>query len=52
LRDGAGMVGGLLFASCHAEAFGADVRRWRFFADAIVDVGILCEMVRERGAQR
>ena len=45
IRDGSGMVSSLLFTSLNSDVFGADVRRWRFFADAIVDLGILSEMV-------
>ena len=44
LRDGAGMISSLLFTSLSSESFGADVKRWRFFADFIVDVGIFAEM--------
>lgn len=44
LRDGAGMVSSLLFTGMNSDVFGTDVRRWRFFADTIVDAGILCEL--------
>ena len=39
------MISSLLFTSLSSERFGQDPRRWRFFADAVVDVGILCEML-------
>lgn len=43
-RDGAGMLGGLLFASYGAGRFDADVKGWRLFADASVDVALTLEL--------
>lgn len=45
LRDGAGMLGGLLFASGCASLFDRDLKRWRLFADAINDLGLTLDML-------
>lgn len=42
-RDGAGMLGGLIFGAL--VSFDSNVKSWRFFADTINDVGIAFEMV-------
>jgi hypothetical protein len=44
LRDGASMVGGLVFTSLSSADFGTNVKRWRLFADGIVNVAITLEM--------
>lgn len=44
IRDGAGMAASLLFTSLSASNFRYDVKRWRLFADLIVDVGITLEV--------
>jgi len=41
-RDGAGMIGGLLFA--YVGRFDLDVKYWRLFADASVDVALTLEI--------
>ena len=45
LRDGAGMIGGLLFASLSARRFGQNAKQWRLFADGINNVGITLEVL-------
>lgn len=45
LRDGASMLGGLLFTSLSSTNFGCNVKSWRFFADLINNVGITLEMI-------
>jgi hypothetical protein len=37
LRDGFGMMGGVLFAWWGASYFGVNIRKWRLFADIIND---------------
>lgn len=44
VRDGCGMVATLLFTSGWSSRFRTDVKRWRLFADSILDVGITCEV--------
>jgi hypothetical protein len=44
-KDGLGMLGGMLFAWSRATNFGTDVKKWRFFADCINDVGLTIDMV-------
>jgi len=43
-RDGAGMLGGLLFAWYGAGRFDANVKGWRLFADLSVDVALTLEL--------
>ena len=45
LRDGASMLGGLLFTSFSSADFGQNVKSWRFFADFINNVGITLDML-------
>ena len=45
LRDGCGMVASLLFTSYAARGFRRNVKRWKFFADIMVDVGITLEIL-------
>jgi len=45
LRDGMGMVGGLLFAYVAAHWFDAAVKEFRLFADVINDVGLTLDML-------
>jgi len=45
LRDGAGMLGGLIFASMSSLKFGQNAKQWRLFADGINNVGITLEVV-------
>eukprot|EP00977_Amphora_coffeiformis_P010877 scaffold2558_cov172-Amphora_coffeaeformis.AAC.8 len=42
-RDGCGMFASLAFTATTAPLFRADVKRWRLFADIILDVGITLE---------
>mmetsp|Transcript_8452 Transcript_8452/g.12428 ORF Transcript_8452/g.12428 Transcript_8452/m.12428 type:complete len:559 (+) Transcript_8452:122-1798(+) len=44
VRDGCGMVASLLFTGLAASKFRHDVKRWRLFADVIVDFGITLEV--------
>ena len=43
-RDGAGMLGGLVFAWWGGPRFDADVKTWRLFADLSVDAAMVIEM--------
>jgi hypothetical protein len=43
-RDGAGMVGGLVFAWAGAPWFDLNVKRWRLFADVAVDLALTLEL--------
>lgn len=45
LRDGSGMIGGLVFAYFVGPQFDINVKRWRLFADVINDVGLTIDMV-------
>lgn len=45
LRDGAGMVGSLSFGAWAGSRFDAECKTWRFFADAINDVGLTLELL-------
>jgi hypothetical protein len=44
-RDGSAMLGGLAFTALASQDFGADVKRWRLFADLINDVALLLDML-------
>ena len=44
VRDGCGMAANLLFTSGFSTRFRTDIKRWRLFADTILDVGITCEV--------
>lgn len=44
VRDGFGMAATLLFTASAASKFQGDVKRWRLFADIMVDVGITLEV--------
>ena len=44
-RDGASMLGSLLFAWLGATSFDRNVRQWRLFADLINDFGLTVEML-------
>ena len=44
LRDGVGLVASLAFTSAAASAFALRVKRWRFFADVVIDVGLTLEV--------
>ena len=45
LRDGASMVGGLLFTTLSSANFGQNVKSWRIFADFINNLGITLDMI-------
>ena len=45
LRDGVGMVGGLIFSFVASDAFDTHVKEWRLFADVINDVGLFLDML-------
>lgn len=44
VRDGCGMAASLLFTSAASSRFRTDVKRWRIFADLMVDLGITLEV--------
>ena len=45
LRDGAGMIGGLLFSYAASAQFDSHVKEFRLFADVINDVGLTLDMM-------
>ncbi|KAL7477435.1 hypothetical protein ACHAW6_003240 [Cyclotella cf. meneghiniana] len=45
IRDGCGMVASLLFTSLAASTFRRNIKRWKFFADIMVDIGITLEIM-------
>lgn len=44
VRDGCGMAANLLFTSVASSSFSTDGKRWRLFADIMVDIGITLEV--------
>lgn len=52
LRDGAGMVGGLFFASVFAADFDQNVKWWRLFADLVNDLGLTLDMLAPLAGQQ
>lgn len=44
-RDGASMLGGLLFTAISSHDFGQNVKQWRLFADSINNFGITLDMI-------
>jgi hypothetical protein len=44
VRDGCGMAASLMFTSVASSRFKTDVKRWRLFADIMVDLGITLEV--------
>ena len=44
-KDGSAMLGGLAFTAAASQHFGADVKRWRLFADLINDVALFMDMI-------
>jgi len=45
VRDGCGMAATLLFTSVASSRFRTDIKRWRLFADLMVDLGITLEIM-------
>lgn len=45
IRDGCGMIASLLFTSYAAHSFRRNVKRWKYFADVMVDIGITLEII-------
>jgi len=45
IRDMSGMVASLLFTSMAASSFRRNVKRWKLFADIMVDIGITLEII-------
>ncbi|KAL7543655.1 hypothetical protein ACHAXR_012959 [Thalassiosira sp. AJA248-18] len=45
IRDGCGMIASLLFTSYAAHSFRRNVKRWKYFADIMVDIGITLEIL-------
>ena len=52
VRDGCGMAATLLFTASAASRFQSDVKRWRLFADIMVDIGITLEVAAAQVPQR
>jgi hypothetical protein len=44
VRDGCGMLATLLFTAAASSKFRTDIKRWRLFADIMVDIGITLEV--------
>ncbi|KAI2503618.1 Vitamin B6 photo-protection and homoeostasis [Fragilaria crotonensis] len=44
VRDGCGMGANLLFTSLASSSFSTDGKRWRIFADIMVDIGLTLEV--------
>ena len=44
VRDGSGMVANLAFTAAFASKFQTDIKRWRLFADIMVNLGITLEV--------
>jgi len=44
VRDGCGMAATLIFTSTSSSRFRTDIKRWRLFADIMVDIGITLEV--------
>lgn len=44
-REGAGMLGSLLFTSLSSNNIGQNVKAWRLFADGINNIGITLDMI-------
>jgi len=44
VRDGAGMMAGLIFTAMKASHFRYNVKKWKLFADCIVDLGLTLEL--------
>jgi len=44
-RDGCGMLGGMAFSAGVGPAFDAETKKWRMFADAINDLGLIITAV-------
>jgi hypothetical protein len=45
LRDGGGMIGGMLFAWSQSSNFGFNIKQWRLFADVVNDIGLTLELL-------
>lgn len=45
IRDASGMLASLLFTSYAARGFRRNVKRWKYFADIMVDIGITLEII-------
>lgn len=45
LRDGASMLGGLVFTSFSSANFGQNIKSWRLFADLINNIGITLDII-------
>lgn len=45
LRDGASLIGGLIFSAVNSTNFGHNVKTWRLFADFINNIGITLNMI-------
>ena len=44
IRDGCGMAANLLFTAMASSSFRIDAKRWRIFADTMIDIGITLEV--------
>jgi hypothetical protein len=45
LKDGAGMIGRIIFAWGFAASFDADCKRWHFFGDILNDVACILDLI-------
>lgn len=45
MKDGASMIGGLLFTTFSSTNFGQNAKSWRLFADYIFNVGITLDLI-------
>lgn len=45
LKDGAGMIGRILFAWGYAVSFDADCKRWHFFGDILNDLACTLDLI-------
>ena len=51
IRDGASMLGGLLFTAFSSANFGQNVKSWRLFADYINNIGITLDLLAPLSSQ-
>jgi len=45
MKDGASMIGGLLFTTLSSTNFGQNAKSWRLFADYIYNIGITLDLI-------
>jgi len=52
IRDGVGMLVSLIFTGIASSGFSSDIKRWRMFADLMVDLGITLEVLAVSAPRR